>query len=212
MTIKKHEKAILLLVLAQTAVFGGFYLKRTGASLNAVAAPKVLKVLSQPLIGNEKELEGSSDAPYTLVEFGDYQCPPCAQQSMKVNALLSDYPDKLRFRFRHYPLEMHDYAKDAALTAEKARASGRFWEVHNRLYGMQTEIAPDQVTKTLGRLHLDTAHLSEKQNQDAEKRVQADMKLAATVGLDSTPTFLLCCPDGRVLKLGDLSQAERLLR
>lgn len=131
--------------------------------------------------------------------------------NIQVNSLLSEYPDKLRFRFRHFPLEMHQYAMNGALMAEKARASGHFWEAHERLYGLKTKIAPEQVTKALDQLHLDTAHLSEQQNRDAEKRVQADMKLAETVGLDSTPTFLLCGPDGRVLKLGSLSQVESLL-
>ena len=210
--MKKYEKAILWIALTQGALFFVLYRAHPSPKMVLDQAPEPLKISSLKLIGDEKELSGNRHALYTLVEFGDYQCPPCAQSSSQIKLLMSRYPEFLRFRFRHYPLEMHPYAMNCAIAAEKARTFGRFWDVHDQFYALKTNIAPDEVTKLLNRMHLNINHLSIQQQKAAKRRVQEDMKIADLIDLNGTPTFLLCCPDGRVLKLSSLSQAEYFLK
>ena len=209
--MKKHERVILCLVFAQVILFFVLHRVHLQAKSAVVKPAEPINVLPATLIGDETQLLGNVHGMYTLVEFGDYQCPPCAQMSVQVKSLLTEHPYELRFRFRHYPLPMHHYSMDCALIGEEARALGHFWEVHDRLYDLKTQVSPDQVTKALTPLKLDFTRLSDRQKNEARKRVQDDIKLADSCSLDATPTFLLCCPDGRVLKLGALSQVETLL-
>src|SRR5207253_3753422 len=76
---------------------------------------------------------GSHDAPVTLEEFGDFQCPPCGILSGPINQLEQDYRPRLRVIFRHFPLVTHAHALEAAVAAEAAGAQGRFWEMHDLL-------------------------------------------------------------------------------
>ena len=210
--MKKYEKAILWIILVQCTFFFALYRWHSTSQVDVGKALVPIKISSQILIGDEKELVGNSHALYTLVEFGDYECPPCAHMNSQVKLLLAHYPDDLRFRFRHYPLKMHTYAMSCAIAAEKARTLGSFSDVHDHLYALQTNVSPDQVTKLMLKLHLDITHLPIQQQVAAQKHVQEDIKIANSFGLERTPTFLLCCPDERVLKLNSLSQAEYFLK
>ena len=125
--MKKHGQWIGLFVLAQVVVFASLYWAHARAKpVPVVEKPKLIQVSPTALIGNEAELLGHRRAPYTLVEFGDYQCPPCAHRNEQVKRLLEEFPAELRFRFRHYPLEMHRYAMHCALISEISRARGNF--------------------------------------------------------------------------------------
>lgn len=77
---------------------------------------------------------GSPNAPYTLLEFGDYQCPTCRVMAPKVAQACKQYASPLRFEFRQLPLPIRKYARRAALMAEAARVKGNFWSVHTKLY------------------------------------------------------------------------------
>src|SRR5213075_48003 len=76
-------------------------------------------------------VRGRSDAPVTIIEFGDFQCPPCANLSEPINQLERDYRSRLRVVFRHLPLANHQHAREAALASEAAGLQGRFWEMHD---------------------------------------------------------------------------------
>src|SRR5205814_4081468 len=83
-------------------------------------------------------VRGRSDAPVTIIEFGDFQCPPCANLSEPINQLERDYRSRLRIVFRHFPLPNHQHAREAALASEAASLQGRFWEMHDLLYREQS--------------------------------------------------------------------------
>jgi protein-disulfide isomerase len=75
---------------------------------------------------------GPDNAPVTLLEYGDYQCPYCAAAYPIIKRVQRQFGTKLRFVFRHFPLtEIHQYAE---MAAEFAGAHGRFWEMHDLLY------------------------------------------------------------------------------
>ena len=97
--------------------------------------------LSPPVDPARDHIRGDADAPVTLVEYGDFQCPYCGEAYPVVNDLLERFGDRLAFVFRHMPLpDLHPRAPFAAEAAEAAAAQGRFWEMHDRLFEHQHQL------------------------------------------------------------------------
>ena len=141
---------------------------------------------------------GPEDAPVTIIEFSDYQCPYCESWYQQVyEQLLASYPGQIRFVYRDLPLSMHPEALPAAEAADCAGEQGDYWKYHDALFGGQyglNRAAYEQYAADLG---LDTqaftACLDSHRYQD---EIQADASDAAHVGINSTPTFVV---NGRVL-------------
>ncbi len=88
-----------------------------------------------PSVGDRDRVRGAADAPLTLVEYGDYDCPYTVRAHAVVRGLRRRLGDRLRFVFRAFPLtRIHAHAQAAAEAAEAAAAQGRFWEMHDLLY------------------------------------------------------------------------------
>src|SRR5437867_7495308 len=87
----------------------------------------------------EPRYRGASTAPVTLLEYGDYECPPCATYNPIINSVLQRFDRKVRLEFRHYPLRIHPNAGKAALAAEAAGEQGHYWEMHDLLFESQPQ-------------------------------------------------------------------------
>jgi len=87
--------------------------------------------------GLEYRTKGPADAKILLTEFSDFQCPSCNYARPPIEALLKQYDGKVRLLFRHFPLQMHSRARDAAVAAECAGRQGKFWPVHDALFDHQ---------------------------------------------------------------------------
>ena len=99
--------------------------------------------LTRPVSADD-HAEGPADAPLTLVEYGDYQCPYCGAAYPVVKRLQKTLGKKLRFVFRNFPLtQIHPYALIAAEAAEAAALQGKFWEMHDLLFEQQTLLKPE---------------------------------------------------------------------
>ena len=87
----------------------------------------------------ESHVKGNAEAKVTLVEYSDFQCPACAQFYPYVKDLLAEYPEDIRFEYRHFPLiNIHPQAVPGARAAEAAAQQGKFWEMHDKLFDNQT--------------------------------------------------------------------------
>ena len=136
---------------------------------------------------------GNDDAPVTLVEYGDYECPHCAAAHPVVEALENYFNDRLRFVFRHFPLtEIHPHAEPAAETAELAGFSGRFWQMHNLIYENQQRLNLPTLIQLGQQLGLPAAEIErsveEKTYQD---KIQEDFIGGVRSGVNGTPTFFI---------------------
>jgi protein-disulfide isomerase len=141
---------------------------------------------------------GDANAPVTLEEFGDFQCPPCAAIHPELKRLESEFGSRLRVIFRERPLmPMHKHALLAARVAEAAGMQGRFWEMHDLLYENQTAWSelPDArpsfmaFARTLG---LDMDRFTRDIDGPAvETRIFLDGLRARALGIEGTPTLLL---------------------
>jgi hypothetical protein len=95
----------------------------------------------QKPVGPDDHMAGPKDAPVTLVEYGDYECPFCGQAHTIVKQIMEDMGQDFRFVFRNFPLtQIHPHAMQAALAAEAAGAQGKFWEMHDTLYENQPDL------------------------------------------------------------------------
>jgi len=144
-------------------------------------------------------VRGRADAPVTvtLVEFGDFQCPPCANLSEPINQLERDYRSRLRIIFRHFPLPNHQHAREAALASEAASLQNRFWEMHDLLYREQSvwSKAPDVrvlFNAYAGMLGLNIDRFrKDMESEQAKARVTSDEQQAITLGVRTTPTIFV---------------------
>ncbi len=94
-------------------------------------------------VGPEDHTQGDDNADYTLVEYGDYECPHCGRAYPIVKQLQRHFGKNLRFGFRNFPLaQLHRQAESAAEAAEFAGSKGKFWEMHDLLYENQTQLGP----------------------------------------------------------------------
>ncbi len=142
-------------------------------------------------------VRGRADAPVTLVEFGDFQCPPCANLSGPINQLERDYRSRLRIIFRHFPLPNHQHAREAALASEAASLQNRFWEMHDLLYREQSvwSKAPDAgvlFSAYAGILGLNIDRFrKDMESEQAKARVKSDEQQATAVAVKTTPTIFI---------------------
>lgn len=151
------------------------------------------------------------DKKYTLVEFGDYQCPPCAHLSSDITKLLTKHPTKLKFCFRHFPLPMHPLAAYAAYFAEIARGRGVFERMHSELFGLDTKIGTQQLDALGRRYGINMDRLSSSEVAIAKSSVTADISLGNRVTIKGTPTLFLCTPDRKVFRLDSLALVEQII-
>jgi protein-disulfide isomerase len=113
--------------------------------------------LAVPIVATDHAL-GPEHAPVVVVEYGDFQCPTCKQAAPTVRLLLERFADRVRFAFRHFPLEQaHPQALGAAEAAESAGEQGKFWEMHDLLFANQDRLTPHHLRGYAERLGLDLA-------------------------------------------------------
>ncbi len=144
-------------------------------------------------VNPEDHALGSADAPLTLVEYADYECPDSRRAYPIVKALLRRFGPRLRFVFRHFPLkQIHEQAEHAAEVAEAAGAQGKYWEMHDRLYERQFALDDVYLIEYAGDLALDADRVQrELEGHVYLPHVHADFKGGVQSGVKGTPTFFV---------------------
>ena len=144
-------------------------------------------------VGKSDHALGPEDAPVTLVEYGDYQCPYCADMNPMIKAIAKAMGTQLRFVFRHMPLlEMHPYAQHAAEAAEAAAAQGRFWQMHDSILQQQSELGTDLLHQLALKIKLDVVQFSaDIEARRYRPRVKRDFMGGMRSGVAGTPTFFI---------------------
>jgi protein-disulfide isomerase len=140
-------------------------------------------------IQSDDHVQGSANARYTLVEYGDYECPGCGRLFVTLRELHSQLGDDLRLAFRHYPLSgVHPHAQQAAEAAEAAGAQGRFWEMHELLFANQTALGTKDLERYARQLSLDAKRFHDEiKHRTYEDRVREDFRRGVANGVYGTP-------------------------
>ena len=138
-------------------------------------------------------IRGRVDAPYTLVEYGDFECPFCGAATGVIRELRERFGDDLRYVFRHLPLtDVHPHAELAAAASEAAAAQGRFWEMHDLLFRHQSELEIEDLIGYAGDLGLDVEEFTRAVSTGVyAERVREDAASAEASGARGTPTFFI---------------------
>lgn len=137
---------------------------------------------------------GPDNAPITIVEFSDYQCPYCTKWYTEVfNQLMTDYKGKIRFVYRDFPLySIHPQSQSAAEAANCAGEQGAYWQFHDALFSEKYGLGTDAYNNYAKDLGLNTEQFSKCLSERRFKaEVEADFKYASKIGVSSTPTFFV---------------------
>ena len=138
-------------------------------------------------------IQGPIDAPWTLLEYGDHQCPGCRAARPLTAFLLAAFHNRLRFVFRSFPLSnTHSHAQRAAEAAEAAGDQGRFWEMHETLLEHQHALGDDELIEYAARLHLDLSRfVNDLLYRVHTRRIRDDFHGGVKSGVNGTPTFFV---------------------
>ena len=150
-------------------------------------------VLTMPVAECRDHIQGPMDAPVTLVQYGDYECPYCGAAYPIIKEVQARMGEGLRFVFRNFPITTsHPHAEQAAEAAEAAAAQGKFWEMHDLLYENQRHLRDRDLHGYAKQLGLDTElfdkELAEHLHAD---RVHEDFLSGVRSGVNGTPTFYI---------------------
>lgn len=189
-------KTLLGIGLATVALIAGAVFLLSKPSSGPSSAPANKDVLGV-LVKDDSIKIATDSAKVTIVEFSDYQCPACKSANPTIKQILNDYPGKVNFVYRHFPLAQHKNAIPAALAAEAAGQQGKYWEMHDKIFDGQdtwgeSDNAPDIFAGYAKDLGLDM----EKYNRDRSDnkfrdKINRDYQDGITLGVNSTPTFFM---------------------
>jgi protein-disulfide isomerase len=146
-----------------------------------------------PPVGKRDHSRGPENAPVTLVEYGDYECPYCRQADDVVREIMATMGDRVRYVFRHFPLvELHPHAEHAAEAAESGAAQHRFWPLHEQLYANQDDLDDASLASYADRVGCDPERVLRDVTTEAHAaRVQEDVASGRASGVRGTPTVFI---------------------
>jgi protein-disulfide isomerase len=185
---------ILVVSLIVVSLILGF----GGNSPSSIVDQTPIAVEKGELVRPDAPTLGSPDAPVTIVEFADYQCPACALATPILNQLIVEQPDKVRLVFRYFPLtSIHKNAFASAQAAEAAGVQEKYWEMHDLLFAKQKEWDKVLDPKTLFTDYATSLGLNSEQfatdyvREDIVDRIRLGLGDANALGLRSTPTIFV---------------------
>lgn len=136
--------------------------------------------------------KGAANAPFTIVEYADFECPHCKVASLVVDQLVKANPGKVRVVYKHFPLSFHAMAKRAAAAAEAAAKQGRFWEMHDAIFATQTMLDEDLLLGHAKALGLDVERFQKDWNDPSTlQKVEASRQEGESLGVQATPAFFV---------------------
>jgi protein-disulfide isomerase len=183
---------VLVVAVIAAAFLSGKVAPQTGNAVNPTTVPALTSA---------DWTKGNTASKVSLIEYGDFECPACAEYQPLVQQILSKYGDRIVFSFRNFPLyQIHPDAMISSQAAEAAGLQGKYWEMHDLLYTKQNEwvtASPDAVVakyfdgyaQSLG---LDVAKFDTDINSNTVKnKVQKDLGTGNAAQIDHTPTYFI---------------------
>lgn len=143
-------------------------------------------------VAAEGPARGPEDAPVTIVEFSDFQCPFCSRVVPTLEQVKENYGDKVRLVFRQFPLDMHPNARKAAEASLCARDQGKFWEMHDEMFANQQQLGVANLKTMAADLELDAEQFNQcLDSGEYADEVAADMQAGVEAGVSGTPAMFI---------------------
>jgi len=193
--MKRYLPFIIVAIIAIAAVSAGAILYR--AKLPHLLSIPQDKVISGSPNTEKMHIRGEPNAPVTVEEFGDFECPPCSSMAPYLDARVSEFKPRVRLVFRNFPLPSHKHGREAALVAEAAGLQGKFWEMHDVLYREQATWSKADNPHELfdayaGTIGLNVAEFNkDMESEKVKERVDSDHARGVSLGVTSTPTVFI---------------------
>ena len=141
---------------------------------------------------NNSATKGPADAPVTLVLFDDFQCPYCARLVPTIEQIMQAYPNQVRVVFKHFPLSMHKFARQAAAASIAARNQGKFWPLHDQLFANYNQLNDEKIRALAASVGLDMERFDKDiQDPALQQEIAADMQLGTSSGVRGTPAVYI---------------------
>ena len=137
-------------------------------------------------------VRGQAQAPVTIIEFSDLQCPFCASVTPTLRELMKQYPDQVRWVFKNFPLDFHADSPLAHAAALAAERQGKFWEMHDLIFANQHTLKRDNLLAEARSLNLDMGRFTaDLDSADVKRQLEADKKEGEWLGVNGTPAFFI---------------------
>ena len=141
---------------------------------------------------NNAPVQGPENAPITIVEFSDFQCPFCSRVVPSIREVMKTYDGKVRFAFRQHPLPMHPNAMSAAKASLAANEQGKFWEMHDKLFENQKDLSEATITKLAQEIGLNMKKFDASwKSTKFDAQIAEDIKFAESNGATGTPSSFI---------------------
>lgn len=191
--VLKDQAKVGVLAAAVFAVGLSWLLFRAAAVFRGETSAGLPRRLDMSVNPERDHIRGPADAPFTLVEYGDFECPFCGRSTGMIGELQDEMGDELRYVFRHLPLpDVHPHAELAAEAAEAAARQGEFWPMHDLLYAHQGELDIEDLIGYAGHLDLDVDRfVADIREGGTSTRIREDAASADASGAHGTPTFFV---------------------
>jgi protein-disulfide isomerase len=165
-------------------------LPKTAAAAPQRAALDYNKVYNMPV--GTSFIKGNKNAPITVAEFSDFQCPYCAKFSPTIDQVLKAYPNDVKFVYKDFPLSFHKQAKNAAKAARAAGEQGKFWEMHDLIFTKYATVNEAMFKEFAGKLNLDmNKFLADFSGNKYDNLIQQDINLGRQSGVTGTPSLFM---------------------
>jgi len=156
------------------------------------AGLKVGEYLEIPKVSDADAQKGPSDAPVTIIEISDFECPYCSKAKETVDELMEAYPGKIKLVFKHLPLSFHKNAQKASEATECAGEQGKFWEMYDKLFSSQQNLEIADLKKYAQEFNLNTKQFNDCLDSGKyEEKIKQDIEEAAEFGVGGTPAFFI---------------------
>jgi protein-disulfide isomerase len=164
---------------------------RKEAKIEYFMTPPVIEKENIPLM-DASSWGDAQKAKVIIVEYSDFECPYCSRASAVIDKVIPSYGDKVLRIFRHYPLPMHEHAKEAAQSAECASRQGKFWEAHDILFKNQTKLSAEEISAYMQKIGLNMdSYKACLTSGAADKIIERDIDSGAELKIDGTPTIFV---------------------
>ncbi len=173
------------------------------AAANIIAADTLpATVTGVPVVTADDHIRGDENAPVTIIEYSDFECPYCERFHPTMLEVMEKYDGKVRWVFRHFPLSFHPNAKPAALAAECAADQGKFWEFADKLFENRETLGDDLYTKLATDLGLNVATFGDCYTSGKySDKIDSQASEGAAAGVSGTPGSFVIDSDGNAIPI-----------
>lgn len=155
-----------------------------------------------PVVSDADHIRGDQNAPVTIIEYSDFECPYCERFHPTMQQVMTNYDGKVRWIFRHFPLSFHPNAEPAALAAECAAEQGKFWEYGDALFANRASLGDELYTKLATDLGLNAGQFKECFDSDKYlDKIRTQAQEGAAAGVSGTPGSFVIDQDGNAIPI-----------